>query len=151
MLQIGVIGAADAVARECDWAEAVGRELARRGIVVLCGGLGGVMEAAAKGVASGGGIAVGILPGPHRSAANTFVRVGIATDMGHARNIVLVRSSDGLIAIGGGYGTLSEIAIALKTGIPVVSLGSWEIGLPVIVAQDPLDAVELVLEAVSRR
>ncbi len=151
MLQIGVIGAADALPRECDWAEAVGRELARRGIVVLCGGLGGVMEAAARGVASGGGIAVGILPGPHRSEANAFVHVAVATDMGHARNVILVRSCDGLIAIGGGYGTLSEIAIALKTGIPVVSLGSWGMDLPVIVAQDPLDAVRLVLEAVSRR
>lgn len=151
MVQIGVVGASEPLPRECEWAEEVGRELARRGIVVLCGGLGGVMEAAAKGVVSGGGIAVGILPGPDRSEANAFVRVTVATDMGHARNIILVRSCDGLIAIGGGYGTLSEIAIALKTGIPVVSLGSWEAGLPVIVAQDPQDAVRLVLRAISRR
>jgi|YNPNPStandDraft_1061719.scaffolds.fasta_scaffold00790_7 uncharacterized protein (TIGR00725 family) len=149
VLQIGVVGAADAVRQEYEWAEAVGRELARRGIVVICGGLGGVMEATAKGVASEGGIAVGILPGPDRSAANPFVRIRVATDMGHARNVVLVRSSDGIIAIGGGYGTLSEVAIALKTGLPVVSLGSWHLGLPVIAARDPLDAVERILEAVG--
>jgi predicted Rossmann-fold nucleotide-binding protein len=122
LLQIGVIGAGQAGPEEDTWAEAVGRELARRGAVLLCGGLSGVMEAAARG----------------------------ATDMGHARNVVLVRSSDGLIAVGGGFGTLSEIAIALKIGKPIVSLGSWELGPSIIVAQDPLDAVEKILRALDR-
>lgn len=150
MFQIGVIGAGEACPNEDVWAEEVGRELARRGAVLLCGGLSGVMEAAARGARAEGGLTVGILPGPNRSEANPHIQIGVATDLGHARNIVLVRSSDGLIAIGGGYGTLSEIAIALKTAKPVVSLGSWKLGLPVVVAQDPPDAVEKIFRILKR-
>lgn len=150
MLQIGVIGAGQAGPREEALAEEVGRELARHGAAVLCGGLGGVMAAAAKGARAEGGLTVGILPGADRLEANPYIQVGIATDMGHARNVVLVRSSDGLIAVGGEYGTLSEMAIALKTGKPVVSLGSWELGPPVIVAQDAREAVERVLQVLQR-
>jgi uncharacterized protein (TIGR00725 family) len=128
--QIGVIGAGQAGPEEEAWAEGVGRELARREIVLLCGGLQGVMAAAARGARAEGGLTVGVLPGENRLQANPFIRIGIVTGMGHARNVVLVRSSDGLIAIGGGYGTLSEIAIALKIGKPVVSLGSWALGPP---------------------
>jgi uncharacterized protein (TIGR00725 family) len=150
LLQIGVIGAGQAGPEEDTWAEAVGRELARRGAVLLCGGLSGVMEAAARGASAEGGLTVGILPGADSSEANPHIKVGVATDMGHARNVVLVRSSDGLIAVGGGFGTLSEIAIALKIGKPIVSLGSWELGPSIIVAQDPLDAVEKILRALDR-
>ena len=149
MIQIGVVGAGDAGSAEMAWAEAVGQELARSGVVLLCGGLSGVMEAAARGARSAGGVTVGILPGPDRLAANPHIQIGVATDLGQARNVVLVRSADGLIAIGGGYGTLSEIAIALKTGKPVVSIGSWDLGLPVVAACDPNDAVERVLAALG--
>jgi uncharacterized protein (TIGR00725 family) len=105
----------------------VGRLLARRGAVVVCGGLGGVMEAACRGASREGGTAVGILPGLDRGAANPFVSVAVATGLGEARNALVVRAADALIAVGGAYGTLSEIALALKAGKPVIGLGTWEI------------------------
>jgi uncharacterized protein (TIGR00725 family) len=107
------------------------------------------MEAVARGAEEEGGLTVGILPGPDRSKANAHIQVGLATDMGHARNVVLVRSADAVIAVGGGYGTLSEIAIALKTGKTVVSLGSWELGPPIIMARDHKDAVDQVLQSLE--
>lgn len=127
MLNIGVIGASYCSKEIEDLAEEVGREIARRGFILLCGGLGGVMEAAARGAKKEGGITVGILPGPVPKEANRFIDVKIATNMGHARNIIIVQSSHALIAIGGEYGTLSEIAIALKLGKPLVGLNSWNI------------------------
>ncbi len=105
----------------------MGRLLARRGAVVVCGGLGGVMEAACRGASREGGTAVGILPGLDRGAANPFVSVAVATGLGEARNALVVRAADALIAVGGAYGTLSEIALALKAGKPVIGLGTWEI------------------------
>jgi uncharacterized protein (TIGR00725 family) len=95
--------------------------------VLVCGGLGGAMEAACRGASEAGGVTVGILPGDDRSAANRFVEVAIPTGLGEARNALVVRSADALVAVGGGYGTLSEIAFALKAGKPVIGLGSWEI------------------------
>jgi uncharacterized protein (TIGR00725 family) len=95
--------------------------------VVVCGGLGGVMEAACRGAREAGGLTVGILPGLDRSAANPYVEVALPTGLGEGRNLLVVRAADALIAVGGGYGTLSEIALALKAGKPVVGLGSWEI------------------------
>ena len=108
-------------------AEEVGRLLARRGAVVVCGGLGGVMEAACRGARGEGGAALGILPGLDRGAANPFVSVAVATGLGEARNALVVRAADALIAVGGAYGTLSEIALALTAGKPVIGLGTWEI------------------------
>lgn len=108
-------------------AEEVGRLLARRGAVVVCGGLGGVMEAACRGARGEGGVAVGILPGLDRGAANPYVTVAVATGLGEARNALVVRAADALIAVGGAYGTLSEIALALKAGNPVIGLGTWKI------------------------
>ena len=122
----------------------MGRLLAARGAVVVCGGLGGVMEAACRGAKEGGGTTVGILPGSERSAANEFVDVAVPTGLGEARNAFVVRAADALIAVGGGYGTLSEIALALKAGKPVVGLGSWEIE-GVRGADTPEAAVEAVL------
>jgi uncharacterized protein (TIGR00725 family) len=129
----------------------VGRELARRGAVLVCGGLGGAMEAACRGAKEAGGTTVGILPGSDRSAANAFVDVAVATGMGEARNALIVRSADALVAVGGEFGTLSEIALALKTGKPVVGLGTWELakaGRPVeaiVPAASPAEAVEEAL------
>ena len=125
-------------------AEQVGRELASRGVVLVCGGLGGVMEAACRGAKEAGGTTVGILPGTDRSAANPFVDVAIATGLGEGRNALVVRAADAVIAIGGGYGTLSEIALALKAEKRVVGLGTWEIE-GVEPAGSPVAAVDAVL------
>ncbi|HEX9411067.1 MAG TPA: TIGR00725 family protein [Actinomycetota bacterium] len=107
--------------------EEVGRLLARAGAVLVCGGLGGSMEAAARGAAEAGGTVLGILPGANRGGANPYLTFAIPTGMGEARNTLIVRSSDALIAVAGEFGTLSEIAFALKIGVPVVGLGTWEL------------------------
>jgi uncharacterized protein (TIGR00725 family) len=108
-------------------AEKVGRLLAQAGAVLVCGGLGGSMEAAARGSAEAGGTVLGILPGANRSGGNPYLTLSIPTGMGEGRNTLIVRSSDALIAVAGEFGTLSEIAFALKTGVPVVGLGTWEL------------------------
>jgi uncharacterized protein (TIGR00725 family) len=138
------VGPGEASAAEEAAAEEVGRLLARRGAVVVCGGLGGVMEAACRGARGEGGVAVGILPGLDRGAANPHASVAIATGLGEARNALVVRAADALIAVGGAYGTLSEIALALKAGKPVVGLGTWEID-GVERADGPESAVEAAL------
>jgi len=125
-------------------AEQVGRELGRRGVVLVCGGLGGVMEAACRGAKEAGATTVGILPGTDRTAANAFVDVAVPTGLGEARNALVVRAADALVAVGGGYGTLSEIALALKAGKRVVGLGTWDIE-GVEAAGSPEAAVETVL------
>jgi uncharacterized protein (TIGR00725 family) len=119
---IGVIGASRPSPEGLRMAEAVGREIALGGAVVVCGGLGGVMEAAAKGAAEAGGEVLGILPGPDRQSANPYVTLAVPTNMGHARNIIIAHTADALIAIEGEYGTLSETAISLKLGKPVFVL-----------------------------
>ena len=119
---IAVIGGSACTREEGDWAAAVGRLLAERGAVLLCGGLGGVMEAAARGAKQAGGLTVGILPGNDRADANPYVDVPIATGMGEMRNAVIVRAAGAVIAIGGGWGTLSEIALARRIETPVVGL-----------------------------
>ena len=129
-------------------AEQVGSEIARRGAVLVCGGLGGVMEAAARGAHMAGGLTVGILPGPSADVANPYIDVPIATGLGEARNTLVVRSSEAIIAIAGAYGTLSEIASALKMEVPVIGLGTWQLRAPdgsippIIPAQTAADAVE---------
>ena len=142
---IAVIGAGSATPEQADVAEAVGRGLAEAGAVLVCGGLGGVMEAACRGAKAAGGTTVGILPGDDRSQANAHVDVALATGLGEGRNALIVRAVDALVAVGGEYGTLSEIALALKTGKPVVGVGSWDIE-GVVRAQTPGDAVRRALE-----
>lgn len=132
-MYIGIIGGQFCSEEEERIAYEVGSLVARRGAVILCGGLGGVMEAACKGAKEAGGTTIGILPGPFRGDANPYVDHAIATDMGQARNAIIVRSADAVIAVGGEYGTLSEIAMALKMGKKVVAISSWEIsrqGIP---------------------
>ena len=119
---IAVIGGSTCSAEEAVLAEDVGRRLADHGAVVICGGLGGVMEAVAKGAKANGGITVGILPGSDPTAANQYIEVPLATGLGEMRNFLIVRSAHALIAIGGGVGTLSEIALAQRIGKPVVGL-----------------------------
>jgi len=121
-LIIGVIGAGTCDSNIYQLATEVGEEIARRGAVLVCGGLGGVMEAAAKGAALAGGLTVGILPGPSTHSANPHIKIPVATDMGQARNVIIAHTADGLVAVAGGHGTLSEIAHALKIGKPVVGL-----------------------------
>jgi len=125
--RVAVIGASESTAAQATLAEEVGRRIAEAGWVLYTGGLGGVMEAASRGARAAGGRVIGILPGNAVHDANPYVEIPIVTGMGHARNVILVQSVDGLVAIGGGPGTLSEIAVALKVGRPVVGLGSWEI------------------------
>ena len=148
---IAVIGGRQCSAQEAELAEAVGRELARRGAILVCGGLGGVMEAACKGASSEGGVTIGILPGDNYQAANPYVQIPIVTGMGYARNIAVVKSAQAVIAIGGNYGTLSEISHALQSGIPVIGLNTWSLsrnGQPdnsIIPAQNPTEAVNKAL------
>jgi uncharacterized protein (TIGR00725 family) len=127
MPTIAVVGAGVATREEQAVARDVGRLLAQAGAPVVCGGRGGVMEAVCRGAHEAGGTTVGILPGSDRADANPYVDVVIPTGLGEARNAVVVRAADGVIAVGGGYGTLSEIAFALKLGLPVVGVRTWEL------------------------
>ena len=121
---IAVIGGSEPSPQEAIMAEEAGREIARHGAILVCGGLGGVMEAACKGASSEGGVTIGILPGESRQAANPYVQIPIVTGIGYARNVAVVKSAQAVIAIGGGYGTLSEISPALQSGIPVTGLNT---------------------------
>ena len=119
---IGVIGSGQCESNIYQLAVEVGEEIAKRGAILVCGGLAGVMEAAAKGASSAGGITIGILPGPSTNSANSFIKIPVATDMGQARNVIIAHTADALVAVAGGPGTLSEIGHALKIGKPVVGL-----------------------------
>ncbi|MGH9090129.1 MAG: TIGR00725 family protein, partial [Acidimicrobiales bacterium] len=127
---VGVVGPGSADPGVEATAEEVGRLVATAGAVLVCGGLGGVMAAACRGALAAGGLTLGILPGEDRRAANPWVTVAVATGMGELRNGLVVRASDALVAIGGGYGTLSEVALALRSGRPVVGLGTWGLTEP---------------------
>ena len=118
--------------------------MARAGAVLVCGGMGGAMAAACRGAKAEGGTTLGILPGDDRAAANPWVDVAVATGLGEARNALVVRAADAVIAVEGGYGTLSEIALALRAGVPVAGLGTWEIE-GVAEASSPADAVARAL------
>jgi uncharacterized protein (TIGR00725 family) len=148
---VAVVGGGEADADTASVAEQVGKELARRGAVVVCGGLGGVMEAACKGAKAEGGTTVGILPTGSRDDANAYVDVAIATGLGEARNAIVVRAADVVIAIDGEFGTLSEIALALRTGTPVVGIQTWELAIgghevdAFLRIHDPVAAVEAAL------
>jgi uncharacterized protein (TIGR00725 family) len=126
-------------------AEAVGMLLSQRGAVLVCGGLGGVMEAASRGAKSGGGITVGILPQDHKKAVNEFIDVPIATGLGIGRNVIIARTADAVIAVGGEYGTLSEIAFALQMKKPVIGVSTWDIR-GVMSVKDAEEAVNKVFE-----
>ncbi len=146
---IGVSGAGRADAGLYALAEELGKEIAKSGAVLVCGGLGGVMEAVAKGASEQGGITIGILPGFDRFDANPYIQIPIPSGFGEARNLILVRCSDVLIALSGGAGTLSEIAFALKIGKPVVGLNTFDIQ-GIIKANSPKDAVELALKQLKK-
>ena len=156
VIHVAVIGPARASEEECAAAEEVGRRIAEAGAVLVCGGLGGVMDAACRGAAAAGGTTVGILPGTDRSEANEYVAIAIPTGMGEARNAIVAGAADAVVAVGGEFGTLSEIALALKAGIPVIGIHTWELtrsGQPVegvVPAAGPEDAVARALDGARR-
>ncbi len=155
---IAVVGTGDKCTPEASaLAEQVGREIARRGHTLICGGLNGVMEAVCKGAKSAGGLTIGVLPGISPLDANRYVDIPIVTDMGFARNIIIVLSAAAIIAVQGEYGTLSEVVYALGYNQPVVGLGTWKLTRPdgtvddsVIQASGPADAVEKAIAAGER-
>ena len=154
---IGVIGGGEVSPQIVAVAEEVGREIARRGAVLVCGGLGGVMEAACRGAAGEGGLTMGILPGESRLTANPYVKIPIVTGLGYARNVAVVKSAQAVIAIDGSYGTLSEISHALQSGIPVIGLNTWSLSIDgkaddsIIIADSPQDAVNKAIAYVDKQ
>lgn len=156
---ISVIGSSNAKPEHLVLAEEVGKELAKRNIYVACGGLTGVMEAVCRGAKAVGGTTIGILPGRSSSEANNYVDIPIVTTMGYARNVIVVSTGEAVIAVGGAFGTLSEIAYALGYGIPVVGLKTWSLSVKgdgdpivdgIIEARDPVDAVEKAMTAAKQ-
>jgi uncharacterized protein (TIGR00725 family) len=154
--RIGVMGPSGCSTDVQDLAREVGRCIARAGGILICGGLGGVMEAAARGAKEYGGLAVGILPGRHAVEANPYIDIPIVTGMGNARNVINVLSSQAVIAIHGSHGTLSEIALALKCGVPVIGLQTWGLTTPggceevnIVAASTPEEAVAIALEKIK--
>jgi uncharacterized protein (TIGR00725 family) len=149
---LAVIGSGMADPERDGQAEEVGREVARRGAVLVCGGLGGVMDAACRGAREAGGVTVGLLPGADRVGASAHLAVALPTGMGELRNGLIVRAADAVIAVGGEYGTLAEIGFALKLGRPVVGLATWELRRrgrtveAVVTADDPAGAVDRALD-----
>jgi uncharacterized protein (TIGR00725 family) len=147
---VAVVGSGTAVGDLYEKAREVGRLVAERGGTLVCGGLSGVMEAAARGATEAGGPAVGILPDEDRRRQNSYLTYSVATGTGQARNLAVVCSGDVVIAVGGEYGTLSEIGLARKVGRPVVVLEGWDLGEHVTVAPSPLAAVEAAFELIGR-
>jgi len=148
-LLIGVIGASQPSAEGLRLAGLVGREIARCGAVLVCGGLGGVMEAAAKGAVEAGGEVIGILPGPDAAQANSYVTLAVPTNMGHARNVIIAHTAGALIAVEGEYGTLSEAAIGLKLGKAVIVLPGGPELRGTCLAETPEKAVAIALESLN--
>jgi len=141
---VAVCGASEATESQLAAAKEVGRLLAEAGAVIINGGLGGVSTAASEGASAAGGVVVGLLPDAHRAGANQWLTVALPTGMGQARNVLIVTAAQSVIAIGGGWGTLSEIAIAKRLGRPVVTLDSWPIsGLESVAT--PAEAVRMAL------
>jgi len=143
---IGVIGAGSCDDRIYSIAEEMGRRIAESGAALICGGLGGVMEAASKGAKEAGGLTIGILPGFDKADANSYIDIPIVTGLSHEEMSLVVRSSDIVIAIAGGYGTLSEIALSLKMGKTVIGIETWEGVDDIIRVKNPDEAMERIKE-----
>jgi len=157
LIFIGVIGGSEATAPIAKLAEEVGREIARRGAVLVCGGMAGVMKAACKGASREGGLTIGILPGDDRKTANPYVKIPIVTGIGYARNVAVVMTSHAVIAIDGSYGTLTEIGYALQAGIPVIGLDTWSLSINgqaennIIPAKNAKDAVAKAMALANKK
>lgn len=156
-LIISVIGGSDPSSKAFELAEEVGRQLAIQGVVVVCGGLMGVMEAVCKGAKEAGGLTIGILPGDDPASANPYVDIPICTGLSYARNILVVKSGRAAIAIDGSYGTMSEISHALAEHIPVIGLETWAFSIngkqdgSIIIAKDPKDAAKKAIAEAKAR
>jgi uncharacterized protein (TIGR00725 family) len=154
---IGVIGGSEVSPQIAELAEEVGREIARQGAVLVCGWLGGVMEAACRGASREGGLTIGILPGDSRQTANPHVQIPIVTGIGYARNVAVVKSAQAVIAVDGSYGTLTEIGHALQSGIPVIGLNTWSLSIygradnNIIPAKNPKDAVDKAMALIKNQ
>jgi uncharacterized protein (TIGR00725 family) len=146
---IAVIGARSCDQRVYELAFQAGEELARKGYTIICGGLGGVMEAACKGAKSAGGMTVGILPGNNPADANPFIDIPIATGLGAGRNLIIIHSAQAVLAVNGSYGTLSELAFALQLNKPVVGLATWDISEKIFSASSPHEAVEQITRLIT--
>jgi uncharacterized protein (TIGR00725 family) len=148
---VAVVGPGRASVEEEVAAERIGAELAAAGAIVVTGGLGGVMSAACRGARSAGGTTLGLLPGDDRADANEWVTVAVPTGLGEGRNVLVVRAADAIVAVGGAYGTLSEIALALRTGTPVVGWRTWDLTspageqAPILHVDDPIEAARTAL------
>jgi uncharacterized protein (TIGR00725 family) len=153
---IAVIGTRNPSPEEARLAEDVGREIAKHGAALICGGMGGVMEAACRGASSSGGLTIGIIPGDDRKSANHYVQIPIVTGIGYARNVIIIRSAQAIIAVGGGYGTLTEIGYALDLKKPVIGLKTWRISRnnqldkSIIRARNAQEAVSKALKLIKR-
>lgn len=147
-LQIVVVGGRNVSEEIFNSAQIAGREIAKRGAILICGGLGGVMEAACRGAKEEGGLTVGILPTSDALDANSYIDIVIPTGMGIARNVLIINAADGVLAIGGQYGTLSEMAFARQTEKPLISLKSWAFDDSYVQAQSPKEAVDLLFKAI---
>ena len=150
-LMIAVIGAGSCSARQAEQAAQAGKYIAEHDGVVVCGGRTGIMEAVCRGASEAGGVTIGILPSDDPNEANPYVQYAIPTGIGEARNAIVVRTGDAVLAFPGRFGTLSEIALALKMGRPVVSVGSWEVDESIVRVADPLEAAAKALELAMRR
>jgi uncharacterized protein (TIGR00725 family) len=154
---IAVIGTRKPSPEEGQLAQEVGRELAKNGVTLICGGLGGVMEEACRGASAEGGLTIGVIPGDDRRSANPHVRIPIVTGIGYARNVIIIRSAQAVIAVGGGYGTLTEIGYALDGKIPVIGLKTWKISRnnqidkSIIRADNAKQAVSKALKLIKRK
>jgi len=147
---IAVIGAGKCSKKMRDAAADVGRYVAEHGGIIVCGGLGGIMEGAARGAREAGGLAIGILPGDSDADANEFVDIVIPTGMAEARNILVVRTADAVVAFPGKYGTLTEMAFARLFEKPLVSVQAWKLGEEVIQVEDPVEAARLAMELATK-
>jgi uncharacterized protein (TIGR00725 family) len=148
---IGVIGGGDCSGKTYELAEQVGERIARAGAVLVCGGLGGVMEAACKGARKEGGTTIGILPGIEKNQANPYIDFPIVSGLGEGRNLLVIRNSDVVIALPGKYGTLSEIGFSLALGKPLIGLSTWDVSEDIIKAKNAEEAVKIALDKVMKR
>lgn len=148
---IAVIGAGKCSRKLRDMAAEIGRYVAENGGVLLCGGLGGVMEGAARGAKEAGGTTIGIIPSENKADANQFIDHVIPTGFGQARNVLVVRAADAIVALPGKFGTLSEMAFALVSGKPIISVQAWKLGEEIQQVEDPLEAAKIAMELARKQ
>ena len=148
---IAIIGAGKCSKKLCDMAADIGKYVAENGGVVLCGGLGGIMEGAARGAKEAGGTTIGIIPSENKADANRFIDYVIPSGFGEARNVLIIRSADAIVALPGKFGTLSEMAFALISGKPIVSVQAWKLGDEILQVDDHIEAAKLALELAKKQ